>query len=96
VPHFWAEVIELLYIRTPRPKAITLADFLGRVDNAMYGYGRQPVFSFGKITGYRLIDPEMVQDPVIFVPLGDEDRQVLQKILGPENPVVVRAVVDVG
>jgi hypothetical protein len=96
VPHFWAEVIELLYIRTPRPKAITLADFLGRVDNAMYGYGRQPVFSFGKIAGYRLIDPEMVQDPVIFVPLGDEDRQVLQKVLGPENPVVVRGVVDIG
>jgi hypothetical protein len=96
VPHFWAEVIELLYIRTPRPKVITLGDFLGRVDNAMYGYGRRPVFRSGTISGYQLIDPEMVQDPVIFVPLTAEDREALAKILGIEDPAKVRAVLDIG
>jgi len=96
VPHFWAEVIELLYIRTPRPKVITLGDFLGRVDNAMYGYGRRPVFRSGMISGYQLIDPEMVQDPVIFVPLTAEDRQALAKILGIEDPAKLRAVLDIG
>jgi len=97
VPHFWAEVIELLYIRTPRPKVITLGDFFGRVDNAMYGYGRQPVFSSGKISGYRLIDPEIVQDPVIFVPLQDEDRQTLEQIRGQEDPAAgQRIVIDIG
>ena len=96
VPHFWAEVIELLYVRTPRPKTVTLGDFLGRVDNAMYGYGRQPVFTFGKLSGYRLTDPEMVQDPVIFVPLSDEDRADLAKVLGLEDPAVLGLVLDVG
>lgn len=96
VPHFWAEVIELLYVRTPRPKTVTLGDFLGRVDNAMYGYGRQPVFTFGKLSGYRLTDPEMVQDPVIFVPLSDEDRAALAKVLGLEDPGTLGLVVDVG
>lgn len=96
VPHFWAEVIELLYVRTPRPKTVTLGDFLGRVDNAMYGYGRQPVFTFGKLSGYRLTDPEMVQDPVIFVPLGDKDRAALAKVLGLEDPATLGVVVDVG
>jgi len=97
VPHFWAEVIELLYIRTPRPQVITLGDFLGRVDNAMYGYGRRPLFSFGRISGYQLIDPEMVQDPVIFVPLQDEDRQTLEQIRGQEDPAAgQRIVIDIG
>ncbi len=96
VPHFWAEVIELLYIRTPRPQTITLDDFLGRIDNAMYGYGRQPLFSRGKIIGYRLTDPEIVQDPVIFVPLTDDDRKELAGVLGVEDPAVLGMVLDVG
>lgn len=96
VPHFWAEVIELLYVRTPRPKTVTLGDFLGRVDHAMYGYGRQPVFSFGKLSGYRLTDPDMVQDPVIFVPLSDEDRAGFAEALGLEDPATLGLVLDVG
>lgn len=96
VPHFWEEVIELLYIRTPRPDHVTLGDFLGRIDNAMYGYGRQPLFSSGKITGYRLVQPDMVQDPVIFVPLSDAQRKELRQLLQLDEAASLLPLLDIG
>ena len=53
-------------------------------------------FSRGKIIGYRLTDPEIVQDPVIFVPLTDDDRKELAGVLGVEDPAVLGMVLDVG
>lgn len=82
VPHFWRDVIELYFIRKPLPAAVTLGDFFEKVDNMMYGYGRAPIVEDGRVSGYRLVDPEMVQDPVVFVPLGDDDLAVLRRILG--------------
>jgi hypothetical protein len=82
VPHFWKDVIELFYIRKPHPQAITLGDFLEKVDNMMYGYGRRPIIEGSHVVGYQLLDPTMVQDPVIFVPLNNEERAELAKLLG--------------
>jgi len=81
VPHFWRDVIELCFIRRPLPEAVTLGDFFGKVDNMMYGYGRAPIVEDGGVTGYRLVDPEMVQDPVVFVPLDEADLATLRGIL---------------
>ena len=73
VPHFWKDVIELFYVRRPRPDAITLRDFFEKVDNMMYGYGRATqVDGKGTVT-YRLVDPDLCQDPVVFVPLDEAD-----------------------
>jgi hypothetical protein len=81
VPHFWRDVIELYFIRKPLPAAVTLGDFFEKVDNMMYGYGRAPIVEDGRVSGYRLVDPEMVQDPVVFVPLADDDLATLRGIL---------------
>ena len=81
VPHFWRDVIELYFIRKPLPEAVTLGDFFEKVDNMMYGYGRTPIVEDGRVSGYRLVDPELVQDPVVFVPLDDDDLAILRRIL---------------
>lgn len=81
VPHFWRDVIELYYVRQPHPDAVTLAGFFDAVDGMMYGYGRAPIFTDGRITGWRLVEPDLVQDPVVFVPLADDDLAALRAIL---------------
>lgn len=81
VPHFWRDVIELCFIRKPLPEAVTLGDFFEKVDNMMYGYGRAPIVEDGRVAGYRLVNPELVQDPVVFVPLEDADLAKLRAIL---------------
>ena len=81
VPHFWRDVIELYFIRKPLPAAVTLGDFFEKVDNMMYGYGRAPIVEGGRVAGYRLLNPEMVQDPVVFVPLDEADLARLREIL---------------
>jgi hypothetical protein len=81
VPHFWKDVIELFYIRKPLPAAVTLRDFFEKVDNMMYGYGRVPIVDGGRVTGYTLVDPTLVQDPVVFVPLDEADLVRLRALL---------------
>ena len=56
--------------------------FCENVDNMMYGYGRAPLVEGGRVAGYRLVDPELVQDPVVFVPLAEADLATLRGILG--------------
>ena len=64
-------------------------DFFEKVDNMMYGYGRAPIVEGGRVSGYRLLDPEMVQDPVVFVPLDEADLAKLREILrlSPDAPL---------
>lgn len=81
VPHFWRDVIELFYVRLPRPETVTLSGFFDGVDSMMYGYGRVPVFADGRIVDWRLVDPDLVQDPVVFLPLGADDVADLRRIL---------------
>jgi hypothetical protein len=81
VPHFWRDVIELFYVRRPRPAQITLRDFFEKVDNMMYGYGRATsVDRHGTVT-YRLVDHDLRQDPVIFAPLDASALTKLREIL---------------
>ena len=89
VPHFWKDVIELYYVRRPLPNAVVLADFFESVDNMMYGYGRTPVVEGGKVVTYRLVNPDLVQDPVVFVSLDDAELVRLRTILGlpPDAPL---------
>jgi hypothetical protein len=96
VPHFWRDVIELYFIRQPRPERVTLANFFENVDNMMYGYGRAPIVEEGKVTGYRLIDPDLVQDPVVFVPLGEADLATLRRILGLAPDAALPRWLDIG
>jgi len=96
VPHFWKDVIELFFIRRPHPPAVTLRDFFENVDNMMYGYGRAPIVEGGTVTGYRLVDVALCQDPVCFVPLSEEDRAELRRILGLEADAPLAWFLDVG
>ena len=96
VPHFWKDVIELFYIRRPHPQAITIGDFLEKVDNMMYGYGRRPIIQGSHVVGYRLLDPTMVQDPVIFVSLNDDERTELAKLLGLKDTASCELFLDIG
>jgi hypothetical protein len=96
VPHFWKDVIELFFIRRPLPPAVTLRDFFDKVDNMMYGYGRAPIVEGGTVTGYRLVDPDLCQDPVCFVPLSEDDRAELRKILGLPADAALACFLDVG
>ena len=96
VPHFWKDVIELFYVRRPRPDAITLRDFFEKVDNTMYGYGRAPIVEGAQVTGYRLVDPTLCQDPVFFVPLSDDDLAELRTTLGLPADAPLPRFLDIG
>ncbi|MFM8435458.1 MAG: hypothetical protein ACKOBP_09005 [Planctomycetia bacterium] len=96
VPHFWRDVIELFYIRRPRPRQVTLRDFFEKVDNMMYGYGRATAVARDGTVTYRLVDPALCQDPVVFVPLDDSDLASLRKILGLPADAPLPRILDIG
>ena len=82
VPYFWRDVIELYFVRRPHPPAVTLRHFLENIDGMMYGHGRTPIVEGTQVTGWRLVDPDLVQDPAVIVPLADDDLAALRRILG--------------
>jgi hypothetical protein len=96
VPHFWKDVVELFYVRRPRPTAVTLAGFFEGVDSMMYGYGRAPIFSGSRIAGWRIVDPDLVQDPIVFVPLTTDEVAELRRILGLPADAPLPRRLDVG
>jgi len=96
VPHFWRDVIELYFIRRPRPHEITLRDFFENVDRMMYGYGRAAIVEGGSVTGYRLVDPEVIQDPVVIVPLSEAELVELRTILDLPADAPLPGWLDVG
>ncbi|MEI6241160.1 MAG: hypothetical protein WCR51_12285 [Planctomycetia bacterium] len=96
VPHFWRDVIELFYVRRPRPRTITLRDFFEKVDNMMYGYGRATSVDRNGTVTYRLVDPDLCQDPVVFVPLDDAALAQLREILGLPADAPLPRILDIG
>jgi len=96
VPHFWKDVIELFYVRKPRPAQITLRDFFEKVDNMMYGYGRAPQVDGSGTVTYRLVDPQQCQDPVVFIPLDAEDLAALRAILDLPAEATLLRLLDIG
>jgi hypothetical protein len=96
VPHFWKDVIELFYVRRPRPETVTLGDFFDKVDNMMYGYGRAPIVEGAAVVGYRLVDPALCQDPVFFVPLSIPEAAALRSILGLPDDAPLPRFLDIG
>jgi hypothetical protein len=96
VPHFWKDCIELYYVRKPLPDSVLLADLFEAVDNMMYGYGRAPIVTEGTVSGYRLVNPDLVQDPVVFVSLDDEDLAELRTILGLPADAPIPRLFDIG
>ncbi|MFM7076219.1 MAG: hypothetical protein ACKO3G_09155, partial [Planctomycetaceae bacterium] len=96
VPHFWKDVIELYYVRRPLPDSVALVDFFDSVDAMMYGYGRAPMLEGGRVTGYRLVNPDLVQDPVVFVSLDDDDLAELRRILGLPADAPLPRLFDIG
>ncbi|MEI8368604.1 MAG: hypothetical protein WCJ31_09220 [Planctomycetia bacterium] len=96
VPHFWKTCVELYFVRRPLPPAITLADFFGPVDWMMYGYGRAPIVAEGKVAGYRLVNPDLVQDPVVFVSLDDDELAELRTILALPADAPLPRLFDIG
>jgi hypothetical protein len=75
---------------------VTLRHFFENVDNMMYGYGRAPLMNGTEITGWRLVDPDLVQDPVVFVPLDDDDLATLRRILGLPADAPLPRWLDIG
>ena len=96
VPHFWKTCVELYFVRRPLPPAITLADFFGPVDWMMYGYGRAPIVTEGKVSGYRLVNPDLVQDPVVLVSLDDDELAELRTILALPADAPLPRLFDIG
>ena len=96
VPHFWKTCVELYFVRRPLPPSITLADFFGPVDWMMYGYGRAPIVTEGKVTGHRLVNPDLVQDPVVFVSLDDDELAELRTILALPADAPLPRLFDIG
>jgi len=96
VTRFWDSVIELYYVRKPRPAAVTIADFQGPIDNFMYGNGRAPIFDGTRVAGYRLVDPSQVQDPVCFLPLTPDQERTLRRLLGMAEDAPVLPILDAG
>ncbi len=96
VPHFWKTCVELYFVRRPLPPAITLADFFGPVDWMMYGYGRAPIVAEGNVAGYRLVNPDLVQDPVVFVSLDDDELAELRTILALPADAPLPRLFDIG
>lgn len=96
VPHFWKDVVELYFIRRPRPAEVVLRNIFENVDHMMYGYGRAPIFEGGTVMGWRLVDPAAVQDPVTFVPLDAAGRDALRAILGLPAGTVIAGWLDIG
>ena len=96
VPHFWKTCVELYFVRRPLPPAITLADFFGPVDWMMHGYGRAPIVAEGKVSGYRLVNPDLVQDPVVFVSLDDDELAELRTILALPADAPLPRLFDIG
>ena len=96
VPHFWKTCVELYFVRRPLPPSITLADFFGPVDWMMYGYGRAPIVAEGKVSGYRLVNPDLVQDPVVFVSLDDDELAELRTILALPADAPLPRLFDIG
>ena len=62
----------------------------------MYGYGRAPVIEGTSVSGWRLVDPELVQDPVVFVPLDEADVAKLRTILGLDADAPLARWLDIG
>jgi len=96
VPHFWKDVIELFYVRRPRPDVIRLRDFFEKVDSMMYGYGRAAHVGIDGTVSYTLVDQSLCQDPVVFVPLDDEDLARLRRILGLADDTPLPRMLDIG
>jgi hypothetical protein len=96
VPHFWKDVIELFYVRRPRPRQVTLRDFFEKVDNMMYGYGRATAVARDGTVTYRLVDPALCQDPVVFVPLDAAGVAKLREILGLPADAPLPRILDIG
>jgi anaerobic selenocysteine-containing dehydrogenase len=88
VPHFWKDVIELFYVRKPRPAQITLRDFFEKVDNMMYGYGRAPQVDGSGTVTYRLVDPQ--QGVPRYVPLARDSRHPLV-LISPASPKMINS-----
>ena len=82
--------------RRPRPTKITLGDFFEKVDNMMFGYGRRPIIQGSRVVGYRLIDPTMVQDPVVFVSLSEADLVTLRNLLDLQENATCDFFLDIG
>ena len=96
VPHFWKDVIELYYVRRPHPQGVLLSNFFENVDNMMYGYGRAPIMQGTTITGWKLVDAALVQDPVVFVPLLEAEVVDLRAILSLSSDAPLARWLDIG
>ena len=75
---------------------MVLRTIFENVDHMMYGYGRTPIFAGTKVTGWRLVDPAAVQDPVTFVPLDAAARDELRDILTLPAGTVLPGWLDIG
>jgi len=62
----------------------------------MFGYGRSPIIQGSHVIGYRLTNREMIQDPVVFVPLNDTDIKALREALDLKKEDTCDLFLDIG
>jgi hypothetical protein len=48
------------------------------------------------VAGYRTVDPDAVQDPVVFVSLTDDDLATLRRLLGLPADAALPRLFDIG
>ena len=81
---FWQAITEY-HIRTGETaggSVLDLGAILGFVDRNLYGYGRQPTFDAqNRVIGWKVIDPDRLQDPTVIIPLRDADMGAIRQIL---------------
>ena len=97
---FWHGLSEY-YVRlklagTQRP-VLDLGAILGFVDRNIYTFGRKPVFDAqSRIIAWRVVDPELLQNPTVVVPLDDADRRELRQLLQLPKETALPSCLQIG
>jgi hypothetical protein len=77
--------------------ALDLGTVLDFVDRNLYSFGRQPTFDAqNRVIGWKVVDPDRLQDPTVMVPLQDTDMEELRQILQLTPDRSMPSLVEIG
>lgn len=97
---FWSALSEYYVLAKSSATAqpvVDLGTILGYVDNKLYSYGRQPIFDAqNHLTGWKVTEPDRLQNPTVLVPLQDSEVEELREILRLRKDDDVPAFVQIG
>jgi hypothetical protein len=97
---FWHEIaafhVDEKVYRNRTLERITFGNLLNEVDRRMFGRGRSPIIAGKKVIGWRIVQPDAVQDPAFFIPLKQEDLDELRQLLGLPEHVELPRLLEIG